>query len=89
MTRTKKTVAVNITFVYYSRMTNFALFHVNWMHGGFCEACANQLLNLKVRCSICRENIKGFTDLSVMYQSNRHNFSHNINFLLFHKFHGI
>ena len=33
--------------------------HDNCVHGGFCEACANQLLNLKVTCPICRENIKG------------------------------
>ena len=41
------------------RVTNFALLHDNYVHGGFCEACANQLLNLKVTCPICRENIKG------------------------------
>ena len=41
------------------RMSNFALLHGDCVHGGFCEARANQLSNMGANCPICREPING------------------------------
>ena len=40
------------------RTENFGLLHENFLHGGFCETCANRLLTIKADCPICRGNIK-------------------------------
>ena len=42
---------------------NIGLLHEDFLHGGFCETCANRLLTIKAVCPICRGNIK--CDLNV------------------------
>ena len=42
-----------------TRNENFALLHNDYVHGGFCQSCAEHLTDIKVNCPICREEIKG------------------------------
>ena len=48
-------IAKNVTFVY---CPDFGLLHVDFLHGSFCETCANRLLTIKAVCPIRRGNIK-------------------------------
>ena len=42
-----------------TRNKNFALLHNDYVHGGFCQSCAEHLMDIKANCPICREEIKG------------------------------
>ena len=39
------------------RNENFALLHNDYVHGGFCQSCAEHLMDIKANCPICREEI--------------------------------
>ena len=39
------------------RLENYALLHDDFVHGGFCQTCANRLLSMKADCPICRGKI--------------------------------
>ena len=41
----------------------FALLHEGLAHGGFCERCANTLIELKQKCPVCRGKIVAITRL--------------------------
>ena len=38
---------------------NFALLHIDHVHAGFCKGCAEGLMEIKIKCPICRADIKG------------------------------
>ena len=41
------------------REENFALLREDCVHGGFCQACAERIVDMKVICPICRAKVKG------------------------------
>ena len=45
------------------REENFALLHEDCAHGGFCQSCAERIIDMKVICPICRAKVKGILKL--------------------------
>ena len=39
---------------------NFTLLHIDHVHAGFCKGCAEGLMEMKVKCPICRAIIRVF-----------------------------
>ena len=46
------------------REENFALLHEDFVHGGFCQACAELIVDMKVICPVCRAKVNGILKVS-------------------------